>query len=129
MAFLEWSPDFSVGVAAVDYEHRNMIEMINCLYEQMDKRNDASTIANFLGEIHAGIAAHFAFEENLMKNAAYREYEDHKEDHEELLDRIRELMDCYADDPVAGGNRLRQELADWFGQHFSTFDARLHQAL
>ena len=129
MAFLEWKPEFSVGVAAVDNDHRDMIEMINDFYLMAADRTDARTTEDFLGDIHNSISAHFALEESLMQNAAYPEYEKHKEDHEELLDRIRELMDCYAEDPRAGDDKLRQELADWFARHFSSFDARLHRAL
>lgn len=64
-----------------------------------------------------------------MKNAGYAEYEAHKDDHEDLLDQIRDLMDDYADDPVTGERKLQQGLSTWFAQHFSTFDARLHHKL
>jgi hemerythrin-like metal-binding protein len=129
MAFLKWKPEFSVGVAAVDHEHREMIEMINDFYLMAGEQIDSHMLGDFLGDIHNGISAHFALEESLMQNAAYPEYERHKADHEELLDRIRELMDRYNDDPVAGGEKLRAELSEWFASHFSTFDARLHGVL
>ena len=39
---------------------------------------------------------HFALEERIMRDSGYSEYEDHKDDHEELLDEIRDLMDGFA---------------------------------
>ncbi len=81
-----------------------------------------------LADIHAGISAHFALEERLMREAAYPEYAGHKASHEDLLDQIRDMMDAHADDPEAGRKRLQRSLSDWFGQHFATFDARLHEA-
>ena len=61
-----------------------------------------------------------------MREAAYFEYAAHKEEHEELLDQIRDMMDLFAADPNRGFEVLQEKLADWFEQHFSTFDARLH---
>ena len=42
---------------------------------------------------------------------------------------VRELIDLYADDPPRGEAALRKQLSDWFGRHFATFDARLHDQL
>ena len=64
-----------------------------------------------------------------MREACYFEYEDHKNDHEELLDQIHDLMDSYYHDPKAGKKLLKSQLSDWFGRHFSSFDARLHKQL
>jgi hemerythrin len=65
----------------------------------------------------------------MMKRGQYEEYQAHKNDHEELLDQIRGLMDDYFADAEAGALRLEQSLSDWFAGHFATFDARLHGQL
>lgn len=129
MTLLEWKPDYALGIDEVDFEHREMIELINACHERLGGAGDPLAIEQFLGEIHAGIAAHFALEEHIMRRAAYPEYAEHKEDHEILLDQIRDLMDLFLDDPENGAERLRERLGDWFGRHFSTFDARLHHHL
>ncbi len=127
---LQWEPAYALGIPSVDLEHREMIGLINDCYERLainaGAEPDAGLIEQFLGEIHSGIAAHFALEEQLMRKSAYAEYAAHKEDHEELLDEIRALMDLLVDDAESGVKILRQRLGDWFGRHFSTFDARLH---
>ena len=129
MALLEWKPEYSVGNASIDHEHEHMIQQINRLYEKLSVPVDAETVEAVLGEIHADISAHFALEERLMREANYFEYEDHKEDHEDLLDQIHDLMDSFYQDPEAGQKLLKSQLSDWFGRHFSSFDARLHQQL
>lgn len=125
---LDWKPAYALGIPSVDAEHREMIQMINGVYARLEDPVDADLVSDVLGEIHAGIAAHFALEERLMREAGWREYAAHKQNHEELLDAIRDLMDGFADDPEAGRRRLQKELADWFAVHFATFDARLHEA-
>ncbi len=64
-----------------------------------------------------------------MRVSRYDEYEAHKEDHEELLDQVRNLMDCYIQDRETGRTVLQQRLDQWFSVHFSTHDARLHNKL
>lgn len=129
MALLEWKPEYSVGNASIDHEHEHMIQQINVLYEKLAEPVDADNVETVLGEIHADISAHFALEERLMREARYQEYENHKEDHEDLLDQIHDLMDGFYEDPEAGQRLLKTRLSDWFGRHFSTFDARLHKQL
>ena len=64
-----------------------------------------------------------------MRTAGYGEYEAHKEDHEDLLDQLRTLMDEFVDDPHSGRALLSRSLADWFAGHFASFDARMHGEL
>lgn len=129
MTLLTWKNEFSIGIDSVDFEHQEMIELINRLYAELTDRGNVEAIEHFLGEIHAAISAHFALEERVMKRSGYAEYEAHKDDHEELLDQIRDLMDEFEGDPEAAIDVLRTRLGDWFEGHFATFDARLHGKL
>ncbi|MDH3647628.1 MAG: bacteriohemerythrin [Gammaproteobacteria bacterium] len=129
MAVIEWKNEYSVGVAAIDQEHKEMIALINETYERMRGHVNVASIDYCLGEICTNIAAHFALEERMMREAQYYEYTAHKEDHEKLLNEIRELMDEFMADPQSGLKSLQDRLSEWFSNHFATFDARLHQKL
>lgn len=129
MSLLEWKPEYSVGIASMDDEHREMIGMINGVYARLGASSNAAEIEVCLEEILTTISAHFALEERIMRDASYGEYEDHKEDHEDLLDEIRDLMDDFLADAENGGRLLEEGLSSWFSRHFSTFDARLHGKL
>ena len=129
MTLLTWNDGFSVGIDSVDFEHQEMIELINQLYAELSDRTDTEAIEHFLGDIHATISAHFALEERVMKRSGYDEYQEHKEDHEELLDQIRDLMDEFEGNPEEAIGVLKNRLGDWFEGHFASFDARLHGKL
>ncbi|MCC6466812.1 MAG: hemerythrin family protein [Alphaproteobacteria bacterium] len=130
MALLEWRNEFSIGVAEVDYEHRELIKLINHLHQTLVEGTSDPQTAEFLGEIHSAIAAHFALEEKIMRESRYSAYPEHKEDHEALLDEIREIMDDFDSGAYAAGKSdLGATLTAWFGQHFQTHDAKLHRAL
>jgi hemerythrin len=127
MTLLQWKPAYTLGIPSVDHEHRQLIGLINEAYGHLEGSADPDAIERCLGDICAGIAAHFALEERHMREAGYAEYAAHKEEHEDLLDQIRELMDEFATNPQSGRATLQKRLADWFGGHFATFDARLHE--
>jgi hemerythrin len=129
MALIEWRQEYAVGNASIDHEHEHMIEQINQLYDQLSHSADPVIIEAMLGDIQADISAHFALEELLMREADYEEYEDHKIDHEDLLDQIHDLMFSFSEDPDTGRELLMNKLSDWFSRHFASFDARLHRQL
>jgi hemerythrin len=127
MSLIEWKDEFSVGVPAVDVEHRELIDLINDLHTLMQKNANHDQVVSSLGEIFAQISAHFALEEKFMRDAHYGGYPEHKEDHESLLDEIRDIMDRVEDDGSYEEERLSSELERWFTEHFRTHDARLHR--
>lgn len=126
MSLLQWKAEYSVGIASMDDEHQEMIGLINDVYTKLGATPDAAAIEDCLESIFTTISMHFALEERIMRDHAYVEYEDHKDDHEILLDEIRDLMDKFVADPNAGMRLLEERLSTWFGSHFATFDARLH---
>lgn len=130
MSLIQWKDEFKIGIPSVDHEHRGMIKLINRLHGKLAENADRETIADFLGEIHALISAHFALEEKEMREMAYAGFDEHKEDHEELLDQIRDMMDELEQDRTGDVTRtLGERLNAWFTEHFRTRDARLHAFL
>jgi hemerythrin len=127
MKYLQWSEDYSIGIDAVDFEHQTLIEMINLIYAELEDRRDIDEIKRTIGDVHMEISAHFALEERIMRDGNYEEYAGHKNDHEDLLDQIRTMMDALDNDAEKAMDKLSEQLADWFSVHFATFDARMHR--
>jgi hemerythrin len=127
MSLIEWKDEFEIGIAAVDTEHRELIAAINELDGQLREGPELGTVSAALGEIHALISAHFALEERYMRDTAYADFVPHKQDHESLLDQLRDIMDRVEDEGGFDETRLSAELDDWFTVHFRTHDAKLHR--
>lgn len=130
MTLIEWRDEFKTGILSADHEHETLIALLNELHARLGASADEAEIEDFLGEVYARIAAHFALEERHMRAARYDDYVEHKRDHDRLLDEIRAIMDRQ----VEGGYRstietLGRELHDWFVVHFSSKDRRLHLLL
>ena len=129
MSLITWKDEFSVGVAAVDLEHRELIELINGLDAGMREYATQTTGVETLGEIYARISAHFALEEKIMRKAGYDGFTTHKQDHERLLDELLDVIDSVDDAGCYDREGLSRDLDRWFSDHFRTHDARLHQKL
>lgn len=126
---LVWRDDFKTGIASVDYEHKQLIDMINAILRKLGV-DQPEAVNDVLAALHDRIAAHFALEERVMQERRYDGYAEHKADHERLLDEIRDLMEQHR----AGGFRaeaelLAERLDRWFSRHFGTLDVRLHRAI
>jgi len=130
MVLIDWSQEFETGIAEVDHEHRELVDLINQLHAELSAEGGQAATSAFLGEVFARISAHFALEEANMRRFGYDEYDDHKRDHEHLLDELRDLMDASERGDFAGSAAaLSEAVRRWFVEHFRTRDARLHRLL
>ena len=129
MSLLQWEDRYSVGAAAVDHEHRELIELINQLYDEAAAQGSKQAIINFFGDLFKSISSHFALEERLMRAQGYDQLAQHKGDHERLLDELRDLMEDFESSDRIDNRLLAQRLDAWFCRHFETHDARLHNVL
>ncbi len=129
MTLLRWKDGYSVGIDAVDHEHKELIELINRLHDAAASRRSREAVLAFFGDLFKAISAHFALEERFMRERNYAQLQSHKQDHERLLDEIRDIMDDFEEGEELDDFALAQSLDAWFSRHFETHDARLHNAL
>jgi len=112
MPLLQWKDSYSVGIEAVDHEHKELIELINKLYEELMARGEPLTASAFFGDLIKAISAHFALEERFMREQGYDQLPQHKADHERLLDEILSIMDDFDRDEAANRDGLAARLAE-----------------
>jgi hemerythrin len=129
MPLLQWKDQYSVGIEAVDHEHKELIELINHLADEVLAKGTTLVASAFFGDLIKGISAHFALEERFMRERGYDQLAQHKGDHERLLDEILNIMDEFEGDEAVNRAELAKRLDAWFSRHFETHDARLHKAL
>ena len=129
MALLQWRSQYSVGIEAVDHEHRELIDLINRLHDAASAHKSKDEVIAFFGDLFRGISAHFALEERFMRERNYDRLDAHKDNHEQLLDDLRDIMDSFEQNEALDDSLLAQTLDAWFSRHFETHDALLHKAL
>jgi len=129
MALIEWKPEFSLGMPEVDTEHRDLIDIINRLYEKIQSRQNPATIVDFLAELRACATKHFVHEEQVMQRRGYSAYDEHRADHARLLDELDTMMNDLQNEGLREDDTIADRLHDWFCNHFKTYDAPLHRLI
>lgn len=129
MAPIQWKPEYSLGDPAIDYEHQEMIRLVNLAIADILEGKPDADLDRCLGDLYQTVASHFALEERQMRNAGYHDYQSHKDDHEKLLDTLRDIMDTAHPGDGRMADRMTQALEDWFSIHFRTHDRRMHGLL
>lgn len=126
---LLWTEKHRIGIDALDYEHQNLFRVISELVDDLDRGEDHDTIDAALGEIHARMSAHFALEEQFMRDHKYADYPAHKAEHDGFLDRFTDEMVRIQNDPdVLDSVALRGDLGRWIEGHVLSLDTRMSAA-
>ena len=129
MALIEWKPEFSLGMPEVDTEHRDLIDLINRLYESIQSGQDPATIVEFLAELRACASKHFAHEEEVMQRRGYSAYDEHHAEHARLLEELDTMINDCQNGGLKDDDTISDRLHDWFCIHFKTYDAPLHRLI
>jgi hemerythrin len=128
MSLIEWRDEFNLGIEDVDKEHQALIESINAVHDSVSAGADTAEIVAGVSRIYDLVATHFAHEEAYMREQRYMAYSEHKEDHEILLDDLRDIIDQLRSAGNYADARLSTDLQYWFSAHFRKHDARLHRS-
>ncbi len=129
MRLLDWKQEYCLGIDAVDHDHRDLIETINRLHEAYDDPIHPHDAATVLRAVITVVGEHFAEEETVMRARAYAGLAAHKQDHDLLLDALRDLAEAFEGADELDSVELALRLEPWFARHFHSYDARMIEAL
>jgi hemerythrin len=122
----KWDDSFLIGIEELDHEHKVLIDDINRLHEEIARHVEKSEIEKCLGDICARMQAHFALEEHVMKEHGYKFFDEHKREHNELLDSYTEYMAQFLNDTgVSSSNPIEDNLKHWVIKHIVTSDKKM----
>ena len=81
MELIVWDESFSVGVKALDEQHKQLVKLVNKLLEMNNVTVDSEAISDALTEMTKYARKHFDSEEKLMLKYDYLYYPEQKEEH------------------------------------------------
>ncbi len=121
---IDWNPSFSVGVALLDEQHKQIISMINLLFSDSEATVRSETISELLTRMTKYANDHFKTEEGLLEKNGYPQLFAHKEVHKtyrlKVLALCQETMDHKASVPEG----LLQYLMEWWVNHILKTDMK-----
>jgi len=124
MAYLNWTPDLSVGIARIDAEHRKIVAFLNELYAAMHAGQGREALGKVLNELLVYTGTHFATEERFMAEHGYPECADHTQRHRKMTEKVKELNRQYRDGTLTSPIQITNFLKDWLAKHIRETDKR-----
>jgi hemerythrin len=76
-----WDSSFSVGIPAIDKQHKKLIGMINSMAEAPEALVNSEVVSEVLNEMTRYAAEHFKSEEELMRQHGFPYFKEHKDKH------------------------------------------------
>ncbi len=125
MAFLDWSPELSVGFEEVDDDHKMLIEMLNALSDAVTEAKENAVIGQVLDDLPAYTMWHFRHEERLMQAHGYPGFAGHKAHHEELAEQATGLQKKYQEGDSGVAREALPFLKTWLASHILGADKEM----
>lgn len=122
--YLEWTEEMSVGVDALDEDHKILLNMIRHCSEIAGNGKNSVEIGRVLADLHGYVGDHFDREESVMAACGYPYLENHKEVHTRLKNRVEELLEGSTfDKDKAIADEVFRFLKDFFENHILGMDS------
>lgn len=119
-----WTPEFSVGVASLDEQHKRLIGMINKLVDDSGACVDSETISDILTQMTKYASMHFRAEEQLMAEHDYPGLAAHRHEHLEYRKKAVNFCLKVMDKRPETPNEIINFLFEWWTQHILHSDMK-----
>ncbi len=122
---IQWRDQMSVGDAAIDEDHKKLLQLVNLYEDAIAKRNAFELKVAFQGLVEYA-AGHFQREETLQERIGYPHCQSHHEEHQDLVERLNAFNGALA---VPGRHleiaQASSFLHDWIVEHLVQKDLKM----
>ena len=128
---ITWTDSFSVGVKAIDSQHRILIATINELHDAMSEGRGREVISKTYNTLLNYTVYHFGTEKNLMNFYGYfgDELRRHRNEHKAFLRTSVELQNQLDSGHTSLSIPTMDFLRDWWASHILGTDQALGKFL
>lgn len=127
--YIEWKPEYSVGIESIDNQHRKLVGLINSLQTAVDYSTGEEFERQALEELVDYTRTHFKYEEGLMEQHGYPDFEPHRAEHERMIAQVGEVMEAYRQDQDNAMQNAITFLKNWLINHINGTDQQYSQFL
>ena len=125
MKELRWDKILSVGVDEIDDDHRRLLDLFNILNHSVQEGAEPEYLEAVLEELINCTVWHFSHEERLMLKYGYERHQDHKMEHQELIDSVKELQHKILQSDNVVTDQDLEFLERWLTEHILSTDMKL----
>lgn len=125
--FVEWDDRYSVGVYAIDQQHRYLVTIIRELQEAMVAGRASEVLLPVIRKLVTYTNFHFAYEEKVYRAHGYGLLEDHRKFHRRMVDQIVKMEEAAKSGRLRAGAPLMAFLRGWLIDHILGEDQHAFQ--
>ena len=122
----KWKDNFSVNIKIIDEQHQELFRIGNALYSIISIKDGVDRydeIMKILYEMRDYAIYHFDYEEKLMKENGYLDFENHKRQHNGFINKVKSIDELDVDEKQKKiGMELVIFIADWIENHILKSD-------
>jgi hemerythrin-like metal-binding protein len=131
MPLISWNDSMSVNIEEIDSQHKNLVEIINTLFDAMKAAKGYDVLDEVLNKLIDYVHYHFETEETYFDKFEYSDSQIHKDEHKYFTEQVGEFKKAFVegeltrnegDTPLTVG--LWKLLKDWFVNHVLIFDKK-----
>jgi hemerythrin-like metal-binding protein len=122
---LVWDNTLSVQVTEIDEDHRRLIDLFNLLKHSVVEGDSETYIDAVMEELITCTVWHFRHEERLMLKHDYKGFEEHKKEHQELIESAIDLQQKIQKNGTKISNEDIKYLEHWLTGHILSTDMDL----
>jgi len=127
--YIEWKPEYDVGIESIDRQHRKLVGLINNLQTAVYYSTGEEFERKALDELVDYTRTHFKYEEGLMEQNGYPDFESHRAEHERMIARVDEVLEAYRQDQENAMKKAVAFLRGWLINHINGTDKQYSQFL
>ena len=126
MKTIQWQDDLSIGIDAIDEQHKKWIEHFNRTSESIASQQSQEQTSKTLGFLADYTETHFSAEEKYMQENNYPEFAEHKAKHDELRSTLANLVRDYQEEGATQdlANAIDTFLGNWLLNHIREVDMK-----
>lgn len=122
MALITWNDSFSVGVRALDEQHKGLIQTLNELHDAMVQGLARQVTGPLLERLAKYTHQHFFAEEAMMKRTGYPKLASHQEIHLDLTRQVEDYVARFRTGDLSLSVHLIEFLREWLTTHIQKED-------
>jgi hemerythrin len=88
MAFIIWTPEYSVKNSVLDEQHKKILAMMNDAYMAVTEKSPRMNVSRLITSMSEYAISHFSKEEGFMRSCKYEKMPSHKEKHDEFFKKV-----------------------------------------
>lgn len=124
LPLIEWNDSLSVGLDSIDEQHKKLVDILNSLHGSSASAKDPEAVKKILNDLVEYTVYHFGFEEGLLREHHYPDFDNHVVAHQALVAQVGKFNEDFQAGRAKLSSELFKFLRSWLNGHIRGTDKR-----